>query len=52
MLGQSIQALDILFDELWSSVMVIQNGKYPIDNGVICLSDSNINGEDCMYYNE
>lgn len=52
MLRQSLQALDILLDQLRRSVVVVQNGKYTVNDSMIPLPNPYVYGKDCMYYNK
>lgn len=45
MLGQLLEAVDILLDVLWGAMVVVQNGKDAVDQVVVCDAKAVVDGE-------
>jgi len=44
-LGDFLQAVDIFLDVLWSTVVVVQDGKEAVDQIVVCDAEAVVDGE-------
>lgn len=46
MFRQPAQTLDVLADQLRCPVVVVQNGQYPVHDGMVDLSEADVDAED------